>query len=190
MDVDPLVRLFLLALLAAGSLAQASDPVIIKPVIVPGLPGLPSSAGAASADLHFDPSLEHAASRPEYAFAYGVEDPKSGNAQSHKEERDGDNVRGEYKVLDADGSVRTVTYTVDPKNGFQANVKQSDPSHAAAFKDEARKASNQADIPADIRVDIPSGVDAPDVPVDVSGPSADHADYFSGPSHYSSDFDP
>lgn len=58
-------------------------------------------------------------SRPEYAFAYGVQDPKSGNAQSHKEERDGDNVRGEYKVLEADGSVRTVTYTVDPKNGFQ-----------------------------------------------------------------------
>ena len=58
-------------------------------------------------------------SRPEYAFAYGVEDPQSGNAQSHQEQRDGDKVRGEYKVLEADGSVRTVTYTVDPKNGFQ-----------------------------------------------------------------------
>jgi hypothetical protein len=58
-------------------------------------------------------------SRPEYAFAYGVQDPQSGNAQSHQEQRDGDHVRGEYKVLEADGSVRTVTYTVDPKNGFQ-----------------------------------------------------------------------
>lgn len=62
------------------------------------------------------------ASRPaEYAYAYGVEDPKNGGAQSHREERDGDKVRGQYSVLENDGSVRTVSYTVDPKNGFQVS---------------------------------------------------------------------
>ncbi|XP_026276567.1 cuticle protein 19-like [Frankliniella occidentalis] len=164
-----IARVLVLLLLAGASLAQG--PVIIEPVIVSDLP---ASSGSASADLHFDPALDHAASRPEYAFAYGVKDPQSGNAQSHKEQRDGDNVRGEYKVLEADGSVRTVTYTVDPKNGFQANVHQSDPSLSAAFKSEAKQ-SSKLSVPDASSVDIPVG----------SEPS----EYFSG-SSYHTDFDP
>nr|CAD7456277.1 unnamed protein product [Timema tahoe] len=63
-------------------------------------------------------------------FAYGVEDPATGNSQNRKESRDGDVVKGEYTVLEADGSVRTVTYTADPKNGFQATVHHSAPTSA------------------------------------------------------------
>nr|CAD7396503.1 unnamed protein product [Timema cristinae] len=63
-------------------------------------------------------------------FAYGVEDPMTGNSQNRKESRDGDVVKGEYTVLEADGSVRTVTYTADPKNGFQATVHHSAPTSA------------------------------------------------------------
>ncbi|GLG97613.1 GH15052 [Gryllus bimaculatus] len=35
------------------------------------------------------------------------------------ESRDGDVVKGEYSVVEPDGSVRHVTYTSDPKNGFR-----------------------------------------------------------------------
>ncbi|XP_023703851.2 cuticle protein 18.6-like [Cryptotermes secundus] len=68
--------------------------------------------------------------KPDYTFAYGVEDPLTGNSQNHKETRDGDVVKGQYTVLDPDGSTRTVTYTADPQNGFQATVHQSAPSNS------------------------------------------------------------
>lgn len=51
-----------------------------------------------------------------------MQDPKTGNSQTHLESRDGDSVHGEYRVLQADGLVRIVRYTADPKNGFQAVV--------------------------------------------------------------------
>ncbi|XP_075970795.1 cuticle protein 8-like [Anticarsia gemmatalis] len=60
--------------------------------------------------------------KPDYQYAYGVEDPHTGNLQNHKEQRDGDVVRGEYSLVEPDGSVRLVRYTADPKNGFQATV--------------------------------------------------------------------
>ncbi|XP_026328758.1 larval cuticle protein A1A-like [Hyposmocoma kahamanoa] len=60
--------------------------------------------------------------KPDYHYAYGVEDPLTGNLQNHKEHRDGDVVSGEYSLVEPDGSVRVVRYTADPKNGFQATV--------------------------------------------------------------------
>ncbi|CAB3243155.1 unnamed protein product [Arctia plantaginis] len=63
--------------------------------------------------------------KPDYHYAYGVEDPHTGNLQNHKEQRDGDVVRGEYSLVEPDGSVRLVRYTADPKNGFQATVHKS-----------------------------------------------------------------
>ena len=67
--------------------------------------------------------------KPDYSFSYGVEDPLTGNSQNHKETRDGDVVKGQYTVLDPDGTTRTVTYTADPQNGFQATVHHSAPSN-------------------------------------------------------------
>jgi hypothetical protein len=66
--------------------------------------------------------------KPDYTFSYGVEDPLTGNSQNHKETRDGDVVKGQYTVLEPDGTTRTVTYTADPQNGFQATVQHSAPS--------------------------------------------------------------
>lgn len=60
--------------------------------------------------------------KPDYHYAYGVEDPLTGNQQNHKEHRDGDVVRGEYSLVEPDGSVRLVRYTADPKNGFQVSA--------------------------------------------------------------------
>lgn len=54
-----------------------------------------------------------------------MEDSKTGNKQSHTESRDGDVVRGEYSLLEADGTMRIVQYTADPRNGFQAVVKRA-----------------------------------------------------------------
>lgn len=59
--------------------------------------------------------------KPDYTFGYGVNDPETGNAQKHEETRDGDTVRGQYSVLEPDGSIRTVVYTADPQNGFQVS---------------------------------------------------------------------
>ncbi|XP_017042471.1 protein Ycf2 [Drosophila ficusphila] len=60
--------------------------------------------------------------RPEYSFAYGVEDGKTRVLQNRKETRHGDEVRGVYSVVDPDGTLRVVKYTADDANGFQAEV--------------------------------------------------------------------
>ncbi|XP_037949645.1 larval cuticle protein A3A-like [Teleopsis dalmanni] len=59
---------------------------------------------------------------PQYRFSYGVDDKLTGDSKSQVEERDGDVVRGEYSLIDADGYKRTVQYTADPHNGFNAVV--------------------------------------------------------------------
>lgn len=55
-------------------------------------------------------------------YAYDVQDAISGDSKSQVEERDGDVVRGEYSLVDSDGFKRTVQYTADPINGFNAVV--------------------------------------------------------------------
>ncbi|CAG5099411.1 Similar to Cuticle protein 19 (Locusta migratoria) [Cotesia congregata] len=62
---------------------------------------------------------------PMYSFNYGVTDGYTGDSKSAWEERNGDAVRGKYSVVEADGSIRTVTYTADDKNGFNAVITQS-----------------------------------------------------------------
>uniref|UniRef100_A0A1I8MHA2 Cuticle protein n=1 Tax=Musca domestica TaxID=7370 RepID=A0A1I8MHA2_MUSDO len=69
----------------------------------------------AKADDEFDP-------HPQYKYGYGVQDAVSGDSKSQVEERDGDVVRGEYSLIDADGFKRTVQYTADDVNGFNAVV--------------------------------------------------------------------
>merc|ERR1711902_246384 len=57
-----------------------------------------------------------------YNFGYSVSDLVSGDAKTRQESRDGDKVTGSYSVADPDGRIRTVTYTADSVNGFQAKV--------------------------------------------------------------------
>ncbi|XP_022906634.1 larval cuticle protein A3A-like [Onthophagus taurus] len=66
---------------------------------------------------------------PKYNFAYDVQDHKTGDVKNQQESRDGDVVRGAYSLIEPDGSKRTVEYTADPKNGFQAIVNRQ---HGAA----------------------------------------------------------
>jgi Insect cuticle protein len=66
-------------------------------------------------------------SHPKYSFNYGVNDPHTGDQKSQTETRDGDVVKGQYSLVEPDGSVRTVDYTADPVNGFNAVVSKSNP---------------------------------------------------------------
>lgn len=61
----------------------------------------------------------------QYEFEYGVADHHTGDIHSHKETRHGDVTQGEYSLLEADGTTRTVKYAVDKHSGFNAVVERS-----------------------------------------------------------------
>nr|XP_049691853.1 larval/pupal rigid cuticle protein 66-like [Helicoverpa armigera] len=58
------------------------------------------------------------------SFAYDVADPNTGDYKSQVETRVGGAVSGQYSLLDADGTKRTVDYTADDVNGFNAVVRK------------------------------------------------------------------
>ncbi|KAG7309208.1 hypothetical protein JYU34_005134 [Plutella xylostella] len=67
-------------------------------------------------------AVEEYDAHPQYSFAYDVQDGLTGDSKSQHESRDGDVVRGSYSVVDPDGTKRTVEYTADDHNGFNAVV--------------------------------------------------------------------
>ncbi|XP_019875912.1 cuticle protein 8 [Aethina tumida] len=62
---------------------------------------------------------------PKYEFNYGVADAHTGDHKSQHEVRDGDVVKGSYTVAEPDGTLRTVHYTADDHNGFNAVVERT-----------------------------------------------------------------
>ncbi|XP_056644774.1 uncharacterized protein LOC130450423 [Diorhabda sublineata] len=83
----------------------------VRQVVVPNTN--PRQPGAQSIDF---------VGKPDYSFAYGVHDDQIKNSHTHMESRDGDALRGEYRVLQPDGLVRIVRYVADPVAGFQMTV--------------------------------------------------------------------
>ncbi|XP_037040622.1 uncharacterized protein LOC119077502 [Bradysia coprophila] len=77
-----------------------------------------------AAHLSYAPEYNH----PAYAFSYGVKDLHTGDVKSQWESRDDGVVKGHYSVLEPDGSIRSVDYTADAKNGFKAVVKTHGPN--------------------------------------------------------------
>jgi hypothetical protein len=65
---------------------------------------------------------------PKYSFNYGVHDGLTGDVKSQSETRDGGVVKGQYSLVEPDGSIRTVDYTADDINGFNAVVSKSAPT--------------------------------------------------------------
>jgi len=59
---------------------------------------------------------------PKYEFKYGVKDPHTHDIKEQAEKRDGDKVEGYYKLVEPDGTTRTVHYTADKHTGFHAHV--------------------------------------------------------------------
>ncbi|XP_045459171.1 cuticle protein 21-like [Melitaea cinxia] len=65
------------------------------------------------------------------SFAYDVADPNTGDYKSQVESRVGGTVKGQYSLVDPDGTQRVVDYTADDVNGFNAVV-QKNPLAVAA----------------------------------------------------------
>ncbi|CAG9814372.1 unnamed protein product [Phaedon cochleariae] len=59
---------------------------------------------------------------PKYEFKYGVQDHKTGDQKEQQEVRVGDVVKGQYSLVEPDGTIRIVKYTADDHNGFNAIV--------------------------------------------------------------------
>ncbi|XP_065172208.1 cuticle protein 19-like [Atheta coriaria] len=76
---------------------------------------------------HHDDHHEHHEPHhhPKYEYKYGVEDHHTHDIKSAEEERNGDVVKGWYKLEQPDGRTRVVHYTADKHNGFNAEVKYS-----------------------------------------------------------------
>ncbi|XP_044750364.1 cuticle protein-like [Coccinella septempunctata] len=74
------------------------------------------------------PAVSHSVdyyAHPKYEFNYGVQDGHTGDHKTQHEVRDGDVVKGSYSVAEPDGTLRTVHYTADDHNGFNAVVTRS-----------------------------------------------------------------
>lgn len=57
----------------------------------------------------------------------------TGDSKNQQESRSGDVVQGSYSLVEPDGTRRTVEYTADPANGFNAVVHR-EPVGAAVVK--------------------------------------------------------
>ncbi|XP_063234196.1 larval cuticle protein A3A-like [Bacillus rossius redtenbacheri] len=86
----------------------------------------PAVAKVAAVDTDFDP-------HPQYNYAYDIQDALTGDSKNQQESRDGDVVQGSYSLTEPDGTRRTVEYTADPVNGFNAVVHKT-PAVAAVAK--------------------------------------------------------
>ncbi|XP_069705356.1 cuticle protein 19-like [Periplaneta americana] len=71
------------------------------------------------------PGYEEHNAHPQYEFKYGVQDGHTHDIKEQAEKRDGDKVEGYYKLVEPDGTTRTVHYTADKHNGFNAHVQKS-----------------------------------------------------------------
>ncbi|XP_017777008.1 PREDICTED: cuticle protein-like [Nicrophorus vespilloides] len=102
----------LLAVARAGVLAPVAytSPVVAKVATAPLVAKVVSE--------EYDPN-------PQYSYSYGVEDALTGDSKSQHETRSGDVVQGQYSLVDPDGTKRTVDYTADPINGFNAVVSKT-----------------------------------------------------------------
>ncbi|CAH1390810.1 unnamed protein product [Nezara viridula] len=78
-----------------------------------------------TADTYKLLSMKASPSHPRYSFNYGVKDTHTGDIKQQTEERDGDVVKGQYSLVEPDGSTRTVDYQADDHNGFNAVVTRS-----------------------------------------------------------------
>ncbi|XP_026328911.1 cuticle protein 7-like [Hyposmocoma kahamanoa] len=109
--------------------------VVAGPALAAPGYGLGHGIAVAHAAPVLRPAIAHAAapvevySHPRYQFNYGVADGHTGDQKSQWEARDGDVVKGQYSLVEPDGTVRTVNYSADDHNGFNAVVSRA--GHAA-----------------------------------------------------------
>ncbi|XP_050669031.1 uncharacterized protein LOC126968211 [Leptidea sinapis] len=116
---------------AKATIVQHSAPSVIQHGQIQVQSALVSnvaSSAHATKNVHTE-FLENYDANPRYAYEYAVNDPHTGDVKHQKEERDGDVVKGQYSLLEADGSTRTVNYVADWETGFHAVVHNSKDKH-------------------------------------------------------------
>ncbi|XP_030747920.1 uncharacterized protein LOC115876324 [Sitophilus oryzae] len=86
----------------------------------------------------------------DYSFSYGVKDPHTGDMKQQWEKKEGNTIKGQYSLVEADGSVRTVDYTADAKHGFNAVVKKSGPCIISWVKARKKNHIRLEDTPQDV----------------------------------------
>ncbi|XP_061510940.1 cuticle protein 8-like [Anopheles gambiae] len=92
---------------SAPAIYQHSAPAIVKTIAQPTI----------------IKSVEHHAPA-NYEFSYSVHDEHTGDIKSQHETRHGDEVHGQYSLLDSDGHQRIVDYHADHHTGFNAVVRR------------------------------------------------------------------
>nr|CAD7448234.1 unnamed protein product [Timema bartmani] len=100
--------------LAARPLAYAA-PALGYAAHGPALSYAAPAVAKVAVDTDFDPN-------PSYSYAYDIQDALTGDSKGQQESRQGDVVQGSYSLTEPDGTRRTVEYTADPINGFNAVV--------------------------------------------------------------------
>jgi len=92
---------------------------------------------------------------PQYNYGYSVSDGLTGDSKTASESLVNGVVQGQYSLVEPDGAVRTVTYTADPVNGFNAVVDRSAPAVVKAVAPVAKVAAPLAYAPAVAKVAAP-----------------------------------
>ncbi|XP_046990152.1 cuticle protein 21-like [Schistocerca americana] len=112
--------------LRAAPVAYAAPALRAAPLAVaPAVRAAPVAVAApAAVAAEYDPN-------PQYSYAYSVQDALTGDSKNQQESRSGDVVQGSYSLVEPDGSIRTVDYTADPVNGFNAVVHKEAGAHPA-----------------------------------------------------------
>jgi Insect cuticle protein len=163
----------LFALLAAASAApqhyyeqqghlQSYQPHIVKQVVQPTL--------IKKIVEHEEPA--------NYDFEYAVKDEHTGDVkEQHESAKDGA-IEGYYTLIDADGYKRTVHYTADDHNGFNAEVKR-EPIH------QEHKVIKTVAAPVIVKKFVAAPVVHKYVaPAQQYYSAPAHNDYYSSPSYY------
>ncbi|XP_067013240.2 cuticle protein 21-like [Anabrus simplex] len=106
--------------------AYAAPAIAHAPVAYAAAPAIAKVAAPVAVDTDYDPN-------PSYSYSYDVQDALTGDSKGQQESRQGDVVQGSYSLVEPDGTTRTVEYTADPINGFNAVVHRG-PAVAAVAK--------------------------------------------------------
>jgi hypothetical protein len=118
----------------------------VAPAYSPALLTYPTPIAAPVAKVAT--AVQDSYSPPHYSFSYGVNDPHTGDNKEHHETRSGDAVQGSYSLVEPDGTRRTVDYTADSVNGFNAVVHKTPAVSSAPLVKIATPVSKAVAAPA------------------------------------------
>jgi hypothetical protein len=125
----------------------------------------------------------------QYKYSYNVEDPSTGDSKTQHEVKQGNIVRGQYSVVEPDGSKRVVDYNVHPSKGFVAVVHTEPTPYHRKAKNYIVKLRSDADLtPYVTRPVVHTTIDVPQtrvkyVPVDYEAKPQYQPDSYFIPKH-------